>query len=93
MDASAPQTETSNAEAPVRPRRTYWQRNETWILGLVSMLVFLALWEIAVRAGLVKPLFTSSPSRIVTAAIEMFSDPTFYAHLEEIGRASCRERV
>ena len=82
MDATSPQTETSNAEAPVRPRRTYWQRNETWILGLLSMLVFLALWELVVRAGAVNPLFTSSPSRIVVAAIEMFSDAGFYQHLE-----------
>jgi NitT/TauT family transport system permease protein len=46
------------------------------------MLAFLALWEIVVRAGAVNPLFTSSPSRIVVAAIEMFGDESFYGHLE-----------
>jgi ABC-type nitrate/sulfonate/bicarbonate transport system permease component len=82
MDATSPQTETSKAEATARRPGSYWRRNENWMLGTLSMLVFLALWETAVRAGAVNPLFTSSPSRIVTAAIEMFADESFYAHLE-----------
>jgi ABC-type nitrate/sulfonate/bicarbonate transport system permease component len=82
MDATSPPTETSEAAAPARPGRTYWRRNENWLLGTLSMLAFLALWEIVVRAGLVNPLFTSSPSRIVAAAIEMFADESFYGHLE-----------
>jgi len=82
MDATSPQIKTREPEGPARPRRSYWQRNENWLLGTLSMLVFLALWEGAVRGGLVNPLFTSSPSRIVAAAIEMFADESFYGHLE-----------
>jgi ABC-type nitrate/sulfonate/bicarbonate transport system permease component len=82
MDATSPPTETCEAAARARPRRTWWQRNENWLLGTLSMLVFLALWEAAVGVGLVNPLFTSSPSRIVAAAIEMFADESFYGHLE-----------
>ena len=51
------------------------------MLGSLSMLAFLALWEIVVRAGLINPLFTSSPSRIVTTAIAMFADGSIYVHL------------
>jgi NitT/TauT family transport system permease protein len=82
MDATSPQLDTPDAQGAARPRRTWWQRNENWLLGTLSMLVFLALWEFVVRAGLVNPLFTSSPSRIVAAAAEMFADPDFYGHLE-----------
>jgi NitT/TauT family transport system permease protein len=82
MDATSPPTETRDADVPARPRRTYWQRNENWLLGTLSMAIFLALWEGAVRVGLVNPLFTSSPSRIVAAAIEMFADESFYGHIE-----------
>jgi ABC-type nitrate/sulfonate/bicarbonate transport system permease component len=82
MDATSPQTDTRKPEPTARPRRTYWQRNENWLLGTLSMLAFLALWEIVVGAGAVNPLFTSSPSRIVVAAIEMFADESFYGHLE-----------
>ena len=82
MDATSPKIESDEAQAPALPRRTWWQRNENWLLGTLSMLTFLALWEIVVRAGLVNPLFTSSPSRIVAAAIEMFAEESFYGHLE-----------
>jgi ABC-type nitrate/sulfonate/bicarbonate transport system permease component len=82
MDATTPPTETRDAATSARARRSSWQRNENWMLGTLSMLAFIALWEIVVRAGLVNPLFTSSPSRIVAAAIEMFADDSFYGHLE-----------
>jgi NitT/TauT family transport system permease protein len=51
------------------------------MLGTLSMLAFLAVWETAVRAGAVNPLFSSSPSRIVAAAVEMFADGSIYEHL------------
>ena len=38
------------------------------------MLLFLAFWEMVVALQWVNPLFTSSPSRIVRAAYEMFAD-------------------
>src|SRR5690349_9136417 len=82
MDATSPPAETAEVATPARLQRTYWQRNENWLLGALSMLIFLALWEGAVRAGLVNPLFSSSPSRIGAAAIEMFADESFYGHLE-----------
>jgi NitT/TauT family transport system permease protein len=63
----------------------YWQRNENWIIGTTSMLLFLAFWEIAVRAGWANPLFTSSPSRILATAVEMFADGSIYEHLRVSG--------
>ena len=81
MDATSPQLDTAKTATSARPRRTYWQRNENWMLGTLSMFAFLLLWEGVVRAGAVNPLFTSSPSRIVAAAIEMFADESFYGHL------------
>jgi ABC-type nitrate/sulfonate/bicarbonate transport system permease component len=68
-----------------RPRKLFWQRNEKWLLGSASMLLFLAFWEFAVAAGWVNPLFTSSPSRIVVTAVEMFTDGSIYGHLRVSG--------
>jgi len=42
------------------------------------MLFFLLLWELAPRLGLVKPLFTSSPSRILVAAQWLFANGLWY---------------
>jgi NitT/TauT family transport system permease protein len=81
VDAAAPKIETEKRPTRAPPRRSYWRRNENWMLGTLSMLVFLALWETAVRAGAVNPLFSSSPSRIVAAAVEMFADGSIYQHL------------
>jgi NitT/TauT family transport system permease protein len=79
VDARAPLTETQPRTAP--PRRSVWRRNENVLLGSLSMLIFLVLWEAVVRAGLVNPLFSSSPSRIVAAAVEMFADGSIWGHL------------
>src|SRR5947199_65838 len=76
--------ETPAAARP-QPRKLFWQRNENLMLGTVSMLVFLAFWELAVVAGWVNPLFSSSPSRIVAAAVEMFADGSIYGHLRVSG--------
>lgn len=46
-------------------------RRHTLLLSLLSVVIFLALWELLPALGLVKPLFTSSPSRIVAAFGEL----------------------
>jgi ABC-type nitrate/sulfonate/bicarbonate transport system permease component len=48
-------------------------RHERGILGIVSVSVFLGLWELVPALGLVEPLFISSPSRIFTAAKWLFT--------------------
>jgi ABC-type nitrate/sulfonate/bicarbonate transport system permease component len=80
-DAAASATGTQTRATRPPGRRSYWRRNENWMLGSLSMLAFLALWEIAVRAGAVNPLFTSSPSRIAATAYGMFADGSIYVHL------------
>lgn len=59
-----------------------WKRNEKWLLGTISMALFLAFWETAVALQWVNPLFTSSPSRIVRAALVMFEDGSIIEHIE-----------
>lgn len=45
-----------------------YSRHEHSILAAFGVITFLAIWELLPALGLVKPLFTSSPSRILTAA-------------------------
>jgi len=88
--ASSPERETSDVrgktERAVVPHEpapaSYWTRNENWLLGTISMLLFLAFWEMVVALQWVNPLFTSSPSRIVNAAYEMFADGSIIEHIE-----------
>jgi NitT/TauT family transport system permease protein len=86
MDAMTPAEEKqAEAEAASRPRDTWWSRNENWLLGTMSMGLFLAFWELAVALKWVNPLFTSSPTRILRAGWEMFADRSIYEHLQVSG--------
>lgn len=46
----------------------FYATHENILLPIFSVTSFLILWEVVPNLGLVKPLFTSSPSRIWTAA-------------------------
>jgi NitT/TauT family transport system permease protein len=81
MDAQL-SPETIQQPAATLAFRTFWARHENKLLGTISMVLFLAFWEIAVAFGWVNPLFTSSPSRIALAGYEMFADGSIYEHLE-----------
>jgi len=72
-------TRESADNAP--PDRSFWTRNQNFILGLVSVFAFLAFWEFAVRAQWINPLFTSSPARILATGFEMFADGSIYPDL------------
>ena len=77
-------TSPSNSAAPenrLPPAASWWKRNENWLLGTISMLVFLAFWEASVAFKWVNPLFTSAPSRILRAGIDMFADGSIYEHI------------
>jgi ABC-type nitrate/sulfonate/bicarbonate transport system permease component len=85
MDAltNTTQSEAKSSRAP--PRRSFWRRNENALLGTIAVAVFLAFWESAVQFGWVNPLFTSSPSRIFAAAVQMFADRSILYDLQVSG--------
>ena len=86
MDAA---TATKEKRVSVEPgpvaARSFWKRHEHGLLGTISMLVFLSFWEASVAFGWVNPLFTSSPSRIVRTAIEMFADGSILVDMQVSG--------
>jgi NitT/TauT family transport system permease protein len=54
--------------AEVSPLRRWYLSNERFALGLIGFVVVLIIWEGAVRLGLVKLSFMSSPSKVIEAA-------------------------
>ena len=86
VDTLATRTDKASLprRAPPRPV-SFWKTNEKALLGTVSMVVFLLFWELCVAAGWVNPLFTSSPSRIVTTGIDMFAEGSIYYDLQVSG--------
>ena len=85
MDALTPSPDDTAVEAKPAAPKSFGARNEHALIGICSMLVFLAFWEMAVALAWVNPLFISSPSRIVHAGYEMFADGSIYPHLAVSG--------
>jgi ABC-type nitrate/sulfonate/bicarbonate transport system permease component len=52
-----------------------------YALRIGALAAFLAIWEFASRAGLVDPLFASSPSLIVAKLVEMVADGSIWPHV------------
>ena len=67
----------TNVEKP-NQWKIFIRRNENRLLAAGSVLLFLVLWELLPAMGLVKPLFTSSPSRIIAAAGWLFGRGFWY---------------
>lgn len=50
------------------------------LIGLVSVLCFLVLWEVAASRGWINPQFLSAPTRIVRAMVQAASDGSLWRH-------------
>ena len=79
------ETQAADEARPAAPK-SFGSRHEHALIGTVSMLIFLAFWEMSVALEWVNPLFTSSPSLIVRAGYEMFADGSIYPHLAVSGQ-------
>jgi NitT/TauT family transport system permease protein len=51
-----------------------WAAQEGMIIGAISVITFLLFWEWVGTSGIINPMFTSSPSRIIRAADRLFFD-------------------
>jgi NitT/TauT family transport system permease protein len=68
-----------DARLATAPRWRIWlARNERLFLGAVGFIGVLAMWELAVRVGLLRAVFFSSPSAIVGAAGTLISRGTIW---------------
>src|SRR5262245_54703345 len=86
MDAAiATKEKRVSAEPGPAAARSFWKRRQRARLGPISMLVCWSFWEASVAFGWVNPLFTSSPSRIVRTAIEMFADGSILVDMQVSG--------
>ena len=54
----------------------------SWVRQVVALLILVALWEAAGRAGMLNPLYLPSPSQVGAALVDLFSDGHIWPHLE-----------
>ena len=62
-----------------------WTRYERPVIGLTAVGAVLCLWEAVSRSGAIKPIFLSSPSRIVATAVQMLASGELLEHLRVSG--------
>jgi ABC-type nitrate/sulfonate/bicarbonate transport system permease component len=60
-----------------RPRKSFYRKHESLILGGAAVIVTLAVWQAAWSAGKISPLFMSGPSAIA----KRFHDDLLQGHL------------
>jgi sulfonate transport system permease protein len=56
-------------------------RDRLWLRQLAALLIFLAAWELAGRAGLLNPLYVPRPTAVAAVLIELFGSGTIWPHL------------
>jgi ABC-type nitrate/sulfonate/bicarbonate transport system permease component len=75
-------TETSISAGTAEPRAGVMGRTALiYALRIGALAAFLLVWEVASRAGLVEPLFASSPSLIAAKFAEMVGDGSIWPHV------------
>jgi NitT/TauT family transport system permease protein len=53
-----------------------------WIRRLIALSLLVALWELAGRAGLLDPLYFSTPSEVALVGTGLFLDGSIWPHLQ-----------
>lgn len=65
MSIDKAETATLAGALPTRPTQSFYARNDAVIVGTLSVIAMLAIWEAAWLAGNIDPLFFSGPSAIL----------------------------
>ncbi len=68
--------EEAEAPAPRARGRRLSPAARARLLGSIAVVLFVAAWEAVMRLGMVNPLFTSAPSRIVATFIQLTHEGT-----------------
>ncbi len=55
-------------------RSRLFRDHERRLISLTAVIIFFLLWEMVARAGWIKPILISSPSRIITAGAWLFAN-------------------
>jgi taurine transport system permease protein len=50
-------------------------------LSVMSLIAFIAIWELVCRSGLVDPIFLPAPSKVLTRAISLWEQNLLIAHI------------
>jgi ABC-type nitrate/sulfonate/bicarbonate transport system permease component len=70
---------------PRRTRKDVWIAVRPFVLGGLSLVLLIALWQLAVEGHWVKPLFLPGPNKVVHALGSLFSQGEIWSNLRVSG--------
>src|ERR1044071_453088 len=73
--------QAADGEAPKHWLVHLYLRHEKKILGTLTVVIFLTIWQLAGTWQVVNPIFLSSPSRVWHAAVELYRSGRLLNHL------------
>ncbi|MCW2696458.1 MAG: nitrate transporter permease [Modestobacter sp.] len=79
-----PGAETGPVSPPAKGIPFYRRTNHR-LISVLAVALFLILWEVSGRVGIVSPFFVSSPSGVVTAGIEYFQSGLVWTDMKISG--------
>ncbi|MEO6626778.1 MAG: ABC transporter permease [Burkholderiaceae bacterium] len=75
------------AMAPrVRPRQSFYRRNTGLVLGTVTVIVVMILWELIWQSGRISPLFFSGPSAVAKRFVHELVEGNLLSDIAYSGR-------
>jgi ABC-type nitrate/sulfonate/bicarbonate transport system permease component len=74
------------APLPGRPRRSFWRRHESLVLGGGAVLLVLAVWQAVWSAGMISPLFFTGPSAIASRFYTTLTNGSLLQNIGYSGR-------
>ena len=78
-DKQSPGTTSSGRHSYIKKLRRY--HTAVTIVRFLILILFIALWEISTRTGMLNPFIFSSPSRILSTFIYMAKDGSIFMHI------------
>jgi NitT/TauT family transport system permease protein len=69
-----------------RPHKVTWLRSRSLILGLSSLVLLVAMWQIVVSAHVVNSLFLPSPLQVLKALKSLFNGGSVWSNLAVSGQ-------
>ncbi len=86
--ADAPVSEAGRQDPPVlraAKGAPFARRHSNRLISVLTVAAFLAIWELAGRAGIVDPFFISSPSGVVSEGVEYFQSGVAWTDMQISG--------
>ena len=76
----------SAAEIVAKPQRSFYRRNDAWLLGGGALVVLIAIWEFCWQQGWISPLFFSGPSAIAKRFVHEMQQGNLWSDMAYSGR-------